>query len=217
MTADTLDELSAEEAEAEPPEVWIGFPDDFHDLPIDGDGDWEARARAFLSLVPVDRPSEHEAAALQHLRAYAEMLQNAGVVKALACIGRIEDRLTTASIMVSWVPAADDAAAEVAATGLSHAMQARHPERDIHVIELPVGPAVAAVSEEVLESADESTPDVSLSIRTIEVSIPIEGSRWVLVLALSTPCQVDWEDYSAIFAEVCRSIRFADPGGDRSR
>lgn len=204
---------------AGPPEVVIGLPHDFRDIPLpprsteqappDLDA-WVAAADHFLDLLPADRPPRHRALALTHLKGYSELLAAGGAVKAAACLGQSDGRLSTASVLVSWVPAAGAAPADVAALGLYRALDARFPDRNVHAIELPVGPAVAVIAERIV-AGDDGTGPVDIPVRSIEVSIPIDEQPWVLVVALSSPSLPDWDNYEAIMATVCRSIHLAEP------
>lgn len=132
----------------DPPEFVIGLPADFRDLPLASEpATWDATALAFLDLVPVERPPEYRELALAHLRAYSTLLAAGGVVKAAACLGSSGGALSTASVLVSWLPAPPAAPADIAAMGLFVALSERHDDREVYAIELPVGPAVAVVAE----------------------------------------------------------------------
>ncbi|MGH3830292.1 MAG: hypothetical protein ACRDRS_07530 [Pseudonocardiaceae bacterium] len=199
-------------AHANPPEFVIGFPADFRDLPLEREpAAWKATASAFLDLVPVARPPEYRELALAHLRAYSALLATGGVVKAAACLGSSGGALSTASVLVSWLPAPPAAPADIAAMGLFTALSQRHTDREVYAIKLPVGPAVAVVAERWLTGEAPDGVAVQLAVRSIEVSIPVEGQPWLLVVALSSPTPADWESYQAIMAVICRSIRFLPP------
>lgn len=199
-------------AGGDPPEFVIGFPADFRDLPLAREpATWDATAEAFLDLVAVERPPEHRELALAHLRAYSTLLATGGVVKAVACLGRSDGVLSTASVLVSWLPSPPAAPADVAAMGLFAALSERHPAREVYAVELPVGPAVAVIAERWLNGAAPDGAPVELPVRSIEVSIPVDNQPWLLVVALSSPTPADWESYQTIMAVICRSIRFFDP------
>ncbi|MBV9140132.1 MAG: hypothetical protein JO115_04320 [Pseudonocardiales bacterium] len=199
-------------ASVDPPEFVIGFPADFRDLPLASEpATWGAIATAFLDLVPVERPPEYRELALAHLRAYSALLATGGVVKAAACLGSSAGTLSTASVLVSWLPASPAAPADIAAMGLFAALSERHDDREVYAIELPVGPAVAVVAECWLGGKAPDGTTVQLPVRSIEVSIPVDNQPWLLVVALSSPTPADWESYQAIMAVICRSVRFLHP------
>ncbi|MEO7195169.1 MAG: hypothetical protein ABIZ05_10150 [Pseudonocardiaceae bacterium] len=200
-----------------PPEFVIGFPTDFRDLPLGSEPvTWEATASAFLDLVPVARPPEYRELALAHLRAYSALLATGGVVKAAACLGSSGGALSTASVLVSWLPSAPAAPADIAAMGLFTALSQRHADREVYAIELPAGPAVAVVAERWLTGEASNRVAVELRVRSIEVSIPVDNQPWLLVVAPSSPTLADWESYQAIMAVICRSIRFLSPAGSKA-
>jgi hypothetical protein len=199
-------------ANADPPEFVIGLPADFRDLPLASDpANWEATAAAFLDLVPVERPPEYRELALAHLRAYSALLATGGVVKAAACLGTSDGALSTASVLVSWLPAPPAAPVDIAAMGLFAALSERHDDREVYAIELPVGPAVAMIAGRWLNGEASDGTRVELPVRSIEVSIPVDNQPWLLVVALSSPTPTDWESYQSIMAVICRSIRFLPP------
>lgn len=203
--------MNAEPPAASPCDVNIGFPVDFRDLPLAGSKQWDADAEHLLSAVSAERPPQYRDLALQHLRAYSQLLAAGGVVKAAACIGTSGGAMSTAAVLVSWVPAASAAPSDVAAAGLCRALAEQHPDREVVAIELPAGPAVAVIAERWLEndaaSSDGGEP-VRIPIRSIEVSIPLNDQPWTLVVALSSPTPADWENYQQIMAEICRSVSF---------
>lgn len=157
----------------DPPEFVIGLPADFRDLPLASEpATWDATVSAFLELVPVERPPEYRALALAHLRAYSALLATGGVVKAAACLGSSEGKLSTASVLVSWLAAPPAAPADIAAMGLFTALSERHDDREVYAIELPVGPAVAVIAERWLNGEMPDGATVELPVRSIESEHP---------------------------------------------
>ena len=207
-TAPTADPVEI----VDPPEFVIGLPADFRDLPLASEpATWDATAAAFLDLVSVERPPEYRELTLAHLRAYSALLATGGVVKAAACLGSSDGKLSTASVLMSWLPASPAAPADIAAAGLFAALSERYDDREVYAIELPVGPAVAVIAERWLSGGAPDGAPVELPVRSIEVSIPVDNQPWLLVVALSSPTPADWESYQSIMAVICRSIRFLDP------
>jgi hypothetical protein len=197
-----------------PPDFWVALPPDFRDLPLGGEeAAWTATAERFLSLARVDRPPAYQLQALRYLRAFAAALTATGVVKAVACLGRVEDRLTTAAVTLSWQPCTPEAP-DVVAQALATALGRQANGRLVRPIELPCGPAVSVVDERVVRQRDEQG-DAELTLRSIQVLVPTDRLPWLLALSLSTPCLPDWKTYSVIMAEVCRSLRFTPPAVER--
>jgi len=121
--------------------------------------------------------------------------------------------LSTASVLVSWLPASPAAPADIAAAGLFAGLSEQHNDREVYPIELPVGPAVAVIAERWLGGEAPDGATVELPVRSIEVSIPVDNQPWLLVVALSSPTPADWESYQSIMAVICRSIQFLNPVG----
>jgi hypothetical protein len=170
-----------------------------------------ARARTALPGISDGRVAYLVAAQ----RAIVDTLRAGGACWAGSCVARRDahpSRLTVAHLAASLVEVEVDTvdpATVVAAVVayLSHATGNRVAE----VIQLPAGPAIVVIDEQVVRTAMTvvGSPDgTEHRVRQILVALPVPDAPWLAVLTLATEHLADWADYLGLMADLARSVVF---------
>lgn len=179
-----------------------------------------AQARAALPGVGDDQVAHLVAAR----RAIVDRLVSGGVYWAGSCVARSDvdpGRLTVAHLAASVLHVGTDRIEPAAVVAdlnggdsgpLSEAgVSGRVANRVADVVQLPVGPAIVVISEQVVRPALTAvgTPDgTEHHVRQLLVAVQVPDAPRLAVLTLATDHLADWSAYVDLMATIARSLEF---------
>jgi hypothetical protein len=193
---------------------------DLAEDPLAAAGRLSAQARSVLPGIPDDQVSH----LVESQRAVVDALRAGGVYWAGSCVARSgadPGCLTVAHLAASLVETGtvdtDLAAAVAELNGSAGAASRQYPgagdsDRVADVIQLPAGPAMLVISEQVIHPVRTTigTPDgTARRIRQVLVALPVPGAARLAVLTLATEHLADWTAYLDLMARIARSLGFS--------
>ncbi|SDP02367.1 hypothetical protein SAMN04487905_101476 [Actinopolyspora xinjiangensis] len=135
-----------------------------------------------------------------------------GIIYAASFVGR-SARDTTAATTAQFTLTLREA--DLKATrpleALAAGLREQDARREVDFVDLAVGRCLAVVQQDTptpevnLTGAEHHEPRVSRQLRVI---VPLVERSQLAIFGLVTECLRDWEDYVAMMAEICNSIRW---------
>lgn len=216
------------------PRVWFTLPQAFTRLPspVDEPADWDR----YLDGVRPDGLPQNAWDALRDQYTAVRTIEGLnGVVGAAVCIAEVEDRFSMGYLTVSFVASRHTDPVSAAegiyrvqtdrgGPGLSGAGpfdsgrpgvtgEFTSPGRLVLAAELPVGPAVAVLTRQVVAAppSDLYPDEVQVRVGMAQVFVPAPGRPFVAVLTLVSPTPQDFDEYARVLGEMACTVRFDEP------
>ncbi|MFE7540960.1 hypothetical protein [Streptomyces platensis] len=94
---------------------------------------------------------------------------------------------------------------------LATTLAATHPDAEVGVVVLPIGPAVLLTEDTgVGQAANLLDVAEATKVRQLHAFVPIPGRTAMADFSISTENTADWDDYVDILAAVCRTIELTE-------
>ncbi|MGC0420033.1 hypothetical protein [Embleya sp. AB8] len=199
------------------PEFGLVLPEQFVEIPLSGDED--TRSEIIYEMVrDTFGPDEGESDRFLHTLAFwvgvTEAVDEQGAhLAALMPVPRQDgqgfDTITLVMTLVETTLVTPDVAIE----GLLALLRSRLPHADVRPIDLPCGPAAAAVELGAYQFPPELHPDgiaVEMPQGRFQVHIPLPGQAWTAIFEMTTTALDDWDDCCVLMAAIMRTVGFGE-------
>lgn len=190
------------------------LPEGFHPINLAATTDERIQStyNRLRAVVPSWSDEQHLEATAAAAVAVETMLAN-GVVYAATFLGRSE-RVPNSATMANFTVAVHP----------PESRSARQPEEIVNIlrqhrrnakcalVDLPIGRCVATIEDDILSATPEPS-EKRYTVRQIQLIHPMGGLGKIACFAMATQFVDDWEDYQAIMANICKSIRWVSREG----
>ncbi len=188
------------------PALVFDVPPDFHQVPLErGTEERTASQLQVLADMGLSDTGQREALSL-YLEALAVRLAKGNVVGTAFCAVQLDGRPSTATLTMAVHPT-HTADRGLAVMGAAEAMRREGRSASVEITDLGQHPAVTAVAERAAVPGDAVSGEEGAALREMWVLVPVPGHEQAVMVTLSTPCLEDWDVYTNLVLDICRSLR----------
>ncbi|MGH3446935.1 MAG: hypothetical protein ACRDQA_19480 [Nocardioidaceae bacterium] len=185
--------------------VVLDVPADFHEVPLQQETETRTASQLrVLQDMGLSDTAQREALSL-YLEALAVRLAKGNVVGTAFCAVEMGGHPSTATLTVALHPTHGHDRGLIV-MGAAESMRAEARYASVEIVELGQHPAVAAVSERFSVPGDSDGEGVGATLREMCVLVPVPGHEHAVMVTLATPCLEDWDVYSTLVLDICRSM-----------
>jgi hypothetical protein len=205
------------DAETTYPSIFFALPPEFTEIPLDDDVEVRGARIAEIVQHGLDTsPEEYDEQAIAEAVALwvviSQNIEEEGAQFGALMIAPKDDGSESDTMTLAMMFAETQIAPPaIAVTGVLEILTRRLPNADVRVIELPCGPAVAAVEQGAYHFPAELHPDhvaVDLPQGRFQVYIPVPDQPWMVVFDMTTSAVDQWDDCCEMMAGVMRTVAF---------